>query len=73
MLCSRVYRRALSMDTAARVTSSSARASSSSSKGSGFCERQKFATPRTRLPARSGTVIREWMPEATTPPVRSTS
>ncbi|CAM5467914.1 hypothetical protein SHIRM173S_04806 [Streptomyces hirsutus] len=73
MLCSRVYRRALSMDTAARATSSSARASSSSSNGSGLLARQKLTTPSTREPARSGTVINEWMPYSTICPERSRS
>ncbi len=73
MLCSRVYRRALSMETAARATSSSARASSSASNGCGFSARQKFATPSTRLPVLSGTVISEWMPYASTWSVRSRS
>lgn len=73
MLCSRVYRRALSMETAARATSSSPSASSSSSNGSGLTERQKLTTPSTRVPARSGTVISEWTPYSTTCAERSKS
>ncbi len=61
------------METAARATSSSARASSSLSKGSGLSARQKLTTPRMRAPARSGTVISEWMPYSTTCAVRSGS
>lgn len=57
-----MYRRALSMQTAARAVSSSARARSSSSNGSGFSERQKLATPSTTPRAESGALIREWMP-----------
>lgn len=73
MPCSRVNRRALSMEIAARATSSSASTTSSGSNGSGRSERQKLTTPRIRDPARTGTVISEWMPNSTTCSVRSRS
>ncbi len=62
IVCSRVYRRALSMETAARFASSSAKDRSSSVNGGESSVRQKFATPSTTPRARSGTTASERMP-----------
>ncbi len=53
------------MLTAARATSSSARETSSCSKGSGRSARQNVAMPMITPRARSGTVSIAWIPNAT--------